>query len=139
MLDASTYNIATGEWKQVADDYARLEAEALRLYLDMEPEYRDAYRQLVLFPVQAMSNLYEMYYSQAMNRYLYAQGDPEADRYADNVERCFTRDAELCRQYNEDIAGGKWRGMMTQKHIGYTSWNDQFPRRHPPRSEAHRR
>lgn len=127
MLDASTYNIATGEWKQVADDYARLEVEALRLYLDMEPEYRDAYRQLVLFPVQAMSNLYEMYYSQAMNRYLYAQGDPEADRYADNVERCFTRDAELCRQYNEDIAGGKWRGMMTQKHIGYTSWNDNFP------------
>ena len=127
MLDASTYNLATGEWKQVADDYARLEAEALRLYIEMEPEHRDAYRELVLFPVQAMSNLYEMYYSQAMNHYLYAQDDPEADRYADNVERCFARDAELCRQYNEDIAGGKWRGMMTQKHIGYTSWNDNFP------------
>lgn len=127
MLDASTYNIATGEWKQVADDYARLEAEALRLYLQLEPAYHDAYRQLVLFPVQAMSNLYEMYYSQAMNRYLHAQDDPEANRYADNVKRCFARDAELCREYNEDIAGGKWRGMMTQKHIGYTSWNDNFP------------
>ena len=126
MLDASTYNLASGEWKQVADDYAGLEAEALRLYLDIEPEYRDAYRQLILFPIQAMSNLYEMYYSQAMNHYLYEQGDPEANRYADNVERCFARDAELCRQYNEDIAGGKWRGMMTQKHIGYTIWNDSF-------------
>ncbi len=127
MLDASTYNLATGEWKQVADDYARLEAEALRLYLEIEPEQRDAYRQLILFPVQAMSNLYEMYYSQAMNHNLYAQGDPQADRFADNVERCFVRDAELCRQYNEEIAGGKWRGMMTQKHIGYTIWNDNFP------------
>jgi hypothetical protein len=24
------------------------------------------------------------------------------------------------------MAGGKWDGMMTQKHIGYTSWNDNF-------------
>ena len=25
------------------------------------------------------------------------------------------------------MAHGKWNGMMTQKHIGYTSWNDDFP------------
>lgn len=24
------------------------------------------------------------------------------------------------------MANGKWNGMMTQKHIGYTSWNDSF-------------
>ena len=24
------------------------------------------------------------------------------------------------------MAGGKWNGMMTQKHIGYKSWNDDF-------------
>ena len=37
------------------------------------------------------------------------------------------RDSVLCAAYNHDIANGKWNGMMTQKHIGYTSWNDNFP------------
>ena len=32
----------------------------------------------------------------------------------------------LCAQYNHDIAEGKWNGMMTQKHIGYKIWNDNF-------------
>ena len=57
MLDCDTYNLETGEWKQVADDYVRLEAEALRQYLSLAPEYKDAYKQLLLFPVQAMSTL----------------------------------------------------------------------------------
>lgn len=127
MLDADTYNLAGGEWRQVADEYARLEAEALRLFIKLPEKYRDSYRQLVLFPVQAMSNLYEMYYSQAMNRRLAEAGDPEANRWADNVEKCFSRDRELCAHYNHEISGGKWNHMMDQKHIGYTGWNDNFP------------
>jgi len=126
LLDADTYNLASGEWKQVSDDYTRLEAEALRQFLTLAPEQRDAYRELILFPVQLMSNLYEMYYSQAMNRDLFAKGDPRANYWADNVERCFGRDRQLCDEYNHEIAGGKWNGMMTQKHIGYTIWNDDF-------------
>ena len=72
MLDARTYNVETGEWKQVADDYQRLELRALRLYEKVPAEARDFYRQLILFPVQAMANLYDMYYAQAMNQYLAA-------------------------------------------------------------------
>ena len=71
MLDCHTYNIETGEWKQVADEYRKLEADALRQYLSLPQEYHDAYKQLILFPVQAMANLYEMYYAQAMNHKLY--------------------------------------------------------------------
>ncbi len=127
MLDARTYNLATGEWKQVADDYARLEAEALRQYLTLAPAYRDAYKQLILFPVQAMSNLYEMYYAQAMNHKLYAEGNPEANTWADKVEKAFARDKALSDDYNNVMSGGKWKNMMIQKHIGYTSWNDNFP------------
>lgn len=126
MLDSRTYDLRTGEWKKVADEYARLEAEALRQYLTLKPEYRDAYRQLILYPVQAMSNLYEMYYAQAMNHYLHRNGNPDANYWADMVEKCYKRDHELEREYNEDIAGGKWNGMMTQKHIGYTEWHDNF-------------
>ena len=57
MLDVQTYNVETGEWRQVADDYQRLELRALRLYDQIPAEARDFYRQLVLFPVQAMANL----------------------------------------------------------------------------------
>lgn len=128
MLDSNTYNLETGEWRKVADEYMRLEAEALRQYVSLMPEQRDAYRELILFPVQLMANLYDMYYSQAMNHKLYSAGNPEANLWADRVEAAFRRDSLLMAEYNHDIAGGKWNGMMSQKHIGYTSWNDDFPR-----------
>ena len=127
MLDATTYNVASGEWRQVADDYMRLEAEALRQYLTVEEKYRDAYQQIILFPVQAMSNIYQMYYAQAMNLKLAAENNPDANIWAGRVAEAFRRDSLLCAAYNHDIAGGKWNGMMTQKHIGYRIWNDNFP------------
>ena len=133
MMDARTYDLPSGEFRQVCDEFVRLEAEALRQYLTLDPACRDAYRELILFPVQALSNLYEMYYAQAMNRSLAARNDPAANAWADRVERCFARDAALMKEYNEDIAGGKWNGMMTQKHIGYFSWNDNFPADRLPR------
>ena len=134
MLDARTYNVATGEWKQVADDYQRLELRALRLFDRVPAEARDFYRQLILFPVQAAANLYDMYYAQAMNRYLAEKGNPDANAWGAKVRECFVRDSLLCLAYNRDIAGGKWNGMMTQKHIGYRSWNDDFPRDLLPRT-----
>jgi hypothetical protein len=126
MLDAKTYNVETGEWKQVADEYQRLEARALRLFADLPQEKHDAYRQLVLFPVQAMANLYDMYYAQAMNHYLAERQSPDANVWAQRVEQCFKRDSLLCLYYNKEMSQGKWDGMMTQKHIGYRSWNDNF-------------
>ena len=134
MLDARTYNVETGEWRQVADDYQRLELRALRLYDQIPSESRDFYRQLILFPVQAMANLYDMYYAQAMNQYLAASKNPDANKWADRVAQCFHRDSLLCAAYNHDIAGGKWNGMMTQKHIGYRSWNDNFRADTQPRT-----
>ena len=126
MLDRNTYNLANGEWERVVADYNRLETEALRQYATLKPEYRDAYQQLILFPVQAMGNVYQMYYAQAMNRKCYDEGNPDANCWADKVEQAFRRDSALCASYNHDFAGGKWNGMMIQKHIGYRSWNDDF-------------
>ncbi len=127
MMDADTYNIYTGEWRQVVDEYAALERDALRQYLTLDDRQRDAYRQLILFPIQAMGNIHEMYYAQAMNRKLFGEGNPDCNLWADRVEQAFRRDSMLCADYNLKMAGGKWNGMMTQKHIGYTSWNDDFP------------
>jgi len=135
MLDSYTYNVATGEFKRVADEYVRLEAEALRLWLQLPERYKDAYFQTVLFPVQAMANLYDIYYAQAMNRYCAERNNPDANYWADRVSECFKRDSVLCAQYNHDIANGKWNGMMIQKHIGYKIWNDNFPHEMLPETE----
>ena len=135
MLDARTYNVQTGEWKRVRDDYLTLETRALRLFDEVPAEARDAYRQVLLFPVQAMANLYDMYYSQAMNQYTAKAGLPDANQWAEKVEKCFKRDAQLCQYYNKVMANGKWNGMMIQKHIGYTNWNDNFRQDMLPRTQ----
>lgn len=127
MLDQSTFDLQSGEWRLVRDEFMTLETEALRQYLTIPDEARDAYKELILFPVQAMANLYDLYYSVAMNRALAADGNPQANEWAERARKCFDRDAMLMADYNNNIADGKWRGMMTQKHIGYTIWNDDFP------------
>ena len=126
MLDKDTYDLESGEWQEVVNQYLKLEADALRQYNTLPTAYHDAYRQLILFPIEVMSNLHQMYFAQALNHKYYEQGNPLANEWADECERLFKRDAELCDFYNHKMSNGKWNGMMIQKHIGYTSWNDDF-------------
>ena len=124
MLDARTYTCE--EFERVVNEYKALETCALRLFLELEPACQDAYRQLILFPVQAMGNIYEMYYAQAMNLQLAKNHDPEANAWADRCRQAFKRDSLLCNYYNKVMASGKWDGMMIQKHISYRTWNDNY-------------
>ncbi len=125
MLDAKTYT--TAEFAKVVAEYQALEARALRQFITLGEQQRDAYRQIILFPIQAMGNIYEMYYAQAMNHELASQNDPEANCWAERCRKAFERDKLLNLQYNKEIAGGKWDGMMIQKHISYKIWNDNYP------------
>lgn len=123
MLDDQTYSLENyDEWKRVRDDYRELESRALRLGYLMPKAYADAYDELVLYPISACANLYDMYYSVAMNKSLAAKGDAEANDWADKVKAFYERDSLLTHHYNHDIAGGKWNHMMDQTHIGYTYW-----------------
>lgn len=126
MLNKNTYSLENGEWQEVVNQYLQLEADALRQYNCLSASYHDAYRQIILFPIELMSNLHQMYFAQAQNHALYKQGNPKANVWADECERLFKRDSLICDYYNHKMAGGKWNGMMTQKHIGYKSWNDDF-------------
>ena len=126
MLDKNTYSLENGEWQEVVNQYLQLEADALRQYNSLPAAYHDAYRQIILFPIELMSNLHQMYFAQAQNHALYKQNNPKANIWADECERFFKRDSLICDFYNHKMSGGKWNGMMTQKHIGYKSWNDDF-------------
>lgn len=124
-LNWKTYSLENyNEFETVLNDYRALALKALRLKEDIPAEYQDAYYQLVLYPIDACSNLYEMYYAVAKNRELAAKKDPEANQYADQVKQYFERNAELDNYYNNVMAGGKWQHMMDQMRIGYKTWAD---------------
>jgi hypothetical protein len=116
------------EFARVVDDYKDLAIDALRMYNLLAPDYRDAFDELVLFPINGMCNLYEMYYALAMNKHYAAIYDLRANAYADKVKECFRRDSLLTVHYNSEIAGGKWAHQMDQVRIGYNNWQE------PPRS-----
>lgn len=125
MLDSKTYSLENyNEFGRVLQEYQSVNLDAQRIYNQINPKYKDAYFQLVLYPVDAMSNLYDMYFAQAMNKKLFAENNPEANKYADRVKADFKYDAFLANKYNHEIAGGKWIHMMDQMKIGYKSWSD---------------
>lgn len=124
MLNANTYSFNYGEWERVVNEYNQLALDAHNLAYLMPTVYKDAYDQLISFPVQACSNLYNMYYAQAKNHTLANSLNPEANEWADKVIACYERDSLLTHHYNKVISNGKWNHMMDQVHIGYTSWNN---------------
>lgn len=123
LLNEKTYSLHHyNEFQTVVDDYKDLLLDALKLNYLLPADCRDAYDQLVLFPIQACANLYELYYAVAMNHDLADKKEVKANLWADKAEACYLRDSLLTRHYNKEIAGGKWNHMMDQTHIGYTSW-----------------
>ncbi|WP_211316001.1 glycosyl hydrolase 115 family protein [Mangrovibacterium marinum] len=132
LLDENTFSLENyNEFERVRNDYRDLAMDALRLYNLIPIEYKDAFDQLVLFPTNASSNLYEMYYAVAKNHQLAEANDPAANNWADEVQKCFDRDSLLTAHYNQQIAGGKWNHQMDQIRIGYTYWQQPEVRKMP--------
>ena len=123
LLNDTIYSLKNyNEFETVMNDFRALALEAFRLYQQIPAESRDAFDQLVLFPINAFSNLYEMYFAVAKNKELAKQNNPKANFWADKVKACFDRDSLLTVHYNTVISGGKWAHMMDQVRIGYTYW-----------------
>jgi len=115
-LDGGEFARIVGEWDDLE---TRVKANATQL----RPDQRDAFFQLVAYPVEAMANLHRLYYAVAWNRRLAKAEDPRANAFADRAEALFKHDAELRTQYHT-LNRGKWDKMMAQAHFGYTSWQD---------------
>ena len=131
LLDADSFPLGPsgsgaldgGEFGGIVAQWQQLERRALAVKARLPREYGDAWFQLIEHPISAFSNLYDLYYAVAWNRRLAAAGDPRANVFADRAEAAFRRDREITAAYHS-LGGGKWDGMMSQVHIGYTSWND---------------
>ena len=125
LVNEKTYSITNyNEAENVLADYKKLVDNANAVNEQLKPEYKDAFYQLVLFPVLTSANLNELYVAAAKNQLYASQGRASANSYARQVTALFEKDSLLTNYYHTKLAGGKWNHMMAQTHIGYTYWQE---------------
>ncbi|HEX5171302.1 MAG TPA: glycosyl hydrolase 115 family protein [Cyclobacteriaceae bacterium] len=123
LLSPETYSLVNyRESETIVKEYNQLAEDAENIYRNLSPQYKDAYFQLVLFPVKACANLNELHITTGHNRLYSQQGRASTNELADRVEDLFNKDAQLAHYYNKVMANGKWNHMMDQTHISYTYW-----------------
>lgn len=126
MLSADTYSVENyREADRIVGEYQNLLTRARNINRSLPKEHRSAFFQLVLYPIEASSNVNEMYLAAGKNDYYAVRGAPVANYYAGKVQTHFKRDAELEEEFHR-TEKGKWNHMMSQTRLGYTYWN------HPP-------
>jgi len=79
---------------------------------------QDAFYQLVYYPAVGSAGVAQIYNAATMG---------------DSLTIChlMEKDERLTEHYNKGIAGGKWNGMMSDNHIGYTRWSIPDKNYHP--------
>lgn len=123
MIAPDTYSlIHYREAEKVVEDYNELAEKAEKLFDLVPEEQKDAYYQLVLFPVLACANLNELHITVGKNHLYADQGRIAANQLVGKVEELFAKDTLLRNYYHDTLSGGKWNNMMNQTHISYTYW-----------------
>ncbi|HLU07472.1 MAG TPA: glycosyl hydrolase 115 family protein [Woeseiaceae bacterium] len=122
MLTPGTYSLVNyREAERVLGEWQDLVRRAERLEARLPEEYRDAFFQLVLYPVKASAVVHELYISVGRNRLHALQGSVVANKDAARARELFELDGVLADQYHTRV-GGKWNHMMSQINLGYTYW-----------------
>ena len=123
LLSPDTYSLINYQEAEINEFIYNLLADMAKgVYEKLPGEYRNAYYQLVLYPVKACANLNALYVAAGKNRLWAAQGRASANDEADSVKKYFAEDSLLAHEYNTIMSDAKWNHMMDQTHIGYTYW-----------------
>ncbi len=125
LLDAATYRISPfaddDEGGRVLNEWNELYADAAKVSAALPAADRDAFFQVALHPIKALRNLHQLYNAVAWNQYYAKQKNPAANAFADRAKAHYHQDSLITMEYHQ-MAGGKWNGMMSQTHTGYTYW-----------------
>ncbi|HSU49986.1 MAG TPA: hypothetical protein VLJ41_05335, partial [Segetibacter sp.] len=132
LLSPDTYSLTNyNEAARIVKEYNELLDRAQKINQSISSEYKDAFYELVLHPVEASANLNELYVTVAKNRQLAKQGNITANAFADKAKALYVKDSLISNYYNDTLANGKWRHMMDQTHIGYTYWQQPLVNKMP--------
>jgi hypothetical protein len=93
--------------------FAALMAKTDKLYAAMPEKFRDAFFELVAYPVRGSALANERSLCAERSRTLAAKNDPAANVFADRAEAAHARIKQETEFYNTQLAGGKWRYMMS--------------------------
>jgi len=125
LLAPVTYSLVNyHEAENVVRDYRQLAGRAAAIGRALPAGRRDAFEELVRFPVRASALVNELYVEAGRNALYSRQGRASAGRAAARVRALFSADTALMGWFNRSLARGKWNHFMDQPHIGYTSWRD---------------
>lgn len=94
------------------DDYDALMTHANQLYDRMPPDQRDAFYELVVYPIRGAALANRRYFAYQKSAEYLAQGRASASAWA---QRAADADAQMNTEtdyYNQKLASGKWRRMM---------------------------
>jgi len=122
----STYSYTNyNEAQRVLEKAIDLEDIAKKYYKQMPETLKDAYYQLVYYPAVASANVVKMQIYAGLNNLYYKRRSVLANSYAELVEECKVKDIDMQNYYNDSMSNGKWKGMMSSPHIGYTQWSPE--------------
>lgn len=110
------------EAERVLAEFEEISFLAEQLYELMPEHKKDAFYQLVLYPTRGAKNVVKVNIYAGLNNFYAAQGRAAANLYADLAEQVFADEAADTAYYNNALAGGKWRGIMSNAHIGQKGW-----------------
>jgi hypothetical protein len=122
-IQPDTYSVLHyREAERVLAAYEELVKASEAIYAKLPEAKRDAFFQLVLYPVRGSANVLKLNVLTALNHLYAQQGRVSANTYADLAAEVFAKEAEDTAYYNHTLAGGKWQGVMKNGHIGQTGW-----------------
>jgi glycosyl hydrolase family 115 (putative glucuronidase)/glycosyl hydrolase family 115 len=102
------------EVQQRLDAYEALLVRANRLYAEIPTPLKDALYELVVYPVRASALGNRRYFSFEKAREYMAQGRASASEWARRGEEATRLLNAETRYFNETLAGGKWRYIMSE-------------------------
>jgi hypothetical protein len=115
----SLTNFDEAAWR--LKEYDALLADAKAIEAKLPESDRDAYYQLVLYPVTAA----------AMTNHAFLDAEAGKDPAADIAAVDAATD-----HYNNDIAGGKWKGIIMSRGTNATQWAFKWPKAVPQLAPA---
>lgn len=108
------------EMDQRLAEYSRITKLAEDLYAKMPENRRDAFFQLILYPVKAANLMNQKHFYARMAK---EQTGKQHQEYATKSRMAFEQIKEITEYYNTKMSGGKWSKMMSWRPRGQKVFN----------------
>lgn len=127
------------ESKDRLEKFTRLTVEIDKIESKLKPEQHDAFFELVAYPVHGSALANQRFFATELYELCRARDDRAgADQWSERAHFAHEQLGSLTRRFNQEIAGGKWRGLMSLEPADkqWSSMRISAPRLPPPSGEG---